>query len=109
MKRIIWNPKARDFVRGLSEATRSEVGTLLLILQQGAQLREPQSKPMRSIHPKAFELKITDRRGSYRIIYVLHMTELILIPHAFTKKTQKTPSHEIQVASIRLRELLNET
>jgi phage-related protein len=63
---------------------------------------------MKSIHPKAFELRLQDRSGAYRIIYVLISREEILIPHAFTKKTQSTPRLEIKTAVRRLKELLNE-
>ena len=77
-------------------------------LQAGDQLSAPQSRPMKAIHQNAHELRIKDGRGIYRVIYILKMGDQILIPHAFSKKTQKTPLHEIQIATLRLKELLNE-
>ncbi len=108
MKKIKWNPKALDFVKSLEEETRKEIGTLLLLIQQGETLGEPQSKPMKSIHQNAFELRISDRKGAFRVIYVLNMGDKILIPHAFTKKTQKTPQRELDLSIKRLRKLINE-
>jgi phage-related protein len=32
----------------------------------------------------------------------------VLIFHAFTKKSQKTPLHEVALARVRLKEILNE-
>lgn len=106
MKKIKWNVKARDIVRDLDVATKREIGALLLVLQRGEVLNEPLSKPMRIIHEKAYELRIKDRHGIYRIIYVYFGDKEILIPHAFMKKAQKTPKYEIELAQKRLKELL---
>lgn len=108
MKKVIWNTKAREFVRSLDNNTKREIGTLLMMLQAGEKLGEPQSKSMKVIHPGAYELRIKDNRGAYRVIYVLAVSDKILIPHAFTKKTQHTPQKEIQTSRRRLQELLNE-
>jgi len=44
-----------------------------------------------------------------REIGVLNIGDHIYIPHAFTKKSQKTPKKEINLSIKRLQELLNET
>ncbi len=108
MREINWNSKARDFVRSLDENTRREIGTLLMLIQSGIKLTEPQSKPMKAIHKSAFELRIKDKKGIYRVIYVLNIGNKILIPHAFTKTSQKTPQKEIKLSIKRLQELINE-
>lgn len=108
MKELKWNSKAREFVRQLDVETKREIGTLLLLIQTGFKLGEPQSKPMKSIHQHAFELRVKDRKGAYRVIYILSIKDKILIPHAFTKKTQKTPKKEIDLSIKRLQEMLNE-
>jgi phage-related protein len=108
VKKINWNDKAREFIRNLDDETKIEIGTLFMMLQSGQTLSEPQSKPMKSIHAKAHELRVKSKKGSYRVIYILVIADLILIPHAFTKKTQKTPQKEIEVSIKRLKEMLNE-
>lgn len=108
MKKIEWNSKAREFVKALDTETKKEIGSLLLMLQNGEILQQPQSKPMKVIHSAAYELRIKDSKGAYRVIYVLAIQGKILIPHAFTKKTQKTPQKEIELSIKRLKELLNE-
>ena len=108
MKEVKWNLRAKEFVRSLDDETKREIGALLMIIQSGQRLSEPQSKPMRSIHQNAHELRIKDRKGAYRVIYVLNIGDKIFIPHAFTKKTQKTPIKEIELSIRRLQELLNE-
>ena len=108
LKKVIWNTKARDFVRELDLETKKEIGSLIMILQSGELLGEPQSKTMKAIHRNAFELRIKDPKGIYRIIYVLALKDKILIPHGFKKKTQKTPKKEIDLSISRLKELLDE-
>lgn len=95
MKQIVWDRAARICVREFSVEIRQEIGTLLMILQQGAVLGPPQSKPIKSLHPSAYELRVKDGRGIYRIFYVFDK-EKILIPHAFTKKSQKTQLEKLR-------------
>ncbi len=109
MKKIEWNTKARDFVRLLDVKTKREIGTMLMLIQLGNRLGLPQSKPMKVIHPDAHELRIKDRSGIYRVIYVLNLGDKIFIPHAFTKKTQRTPIRDISLSIKRLQEFINET
>lgn len=68
----------------------------------------PQSRPMKQVGSSAFELRVKDRDGIYRVFYVLFDKHRILVPHAFTKKTQKTPLREFETAQKRLRKLVNE-
>lgn len=79
-----------------------------MLIQSGQTLSEPQSKPMKSIHRNAHELRLKDRLGTYRVIYILNIGNIVFIPHAFTKKSQKTPTKEIELAILRLKEFLNE-
>ena len=104
----MWDSSAKAIVRSFSVEARKEIGALLMILQQGEALGMPQSRPVKQIHSSAFELRVKDRAGIYRVIYVLFDRGQIVIPHAFTKKSQKTPSKEIETAKKRLRRLIDE-
>ncbi len=108
MKRIIWDKNALETIRSFSVDVRQEFGALLRILQNGGQLSMPQSKPMKQVGTSAFELRVKDSAGIYRVFYVLFDKDRILVPHAFTKKSQKTPPHEIDTAQKRLRRLIHE-
>ena len=61
---------------------------------------------MPTVAPGAFELRVRDRGGSYRAFYLIKSERGILVFHAFEKRTQKTPRHEIERARKRLREML---
>lgn len=89
MKNIKWNKHARNFIRSLDTKTKQEIGALLMLIQMGKKLNAPQSKPIKSIHEKAHELRIKDSKGIYRIIYLTNISDSIFIPHAFTKKHRK--------------------
>lgn len=108
MKQIIWDGQTKKTVKSYAPEVKKELGTLLLLLQKGFSLSMPQSRPIRSLHKSAFELRIKDKNGIYRVLYVLINKDSIFIPHAFIKKTQKIPNKEIQLAKKRLRRLINE-
>ena len=108
MRKIEWNPAAKATAQSFSQEIKREMGVLLLALQRGHPLGMPQSRKMPSIHPSAFELRIRDKSGIYRVFYVFLDQDKILIPHVFTKKTQRTPKKEIETAKKRLRRLIDE-
>ncbi len=107
-KLVVMHKKSRDFIRGLDIQVKQELGVLLRRLQQGEILGMPQSRPLKTVHKNAFELRLRDESGIFRVIYVLVIKNKILIPHAFKKKTPKTPTKEINLSKKRLEELLNE-
>ena len=76
-------------------------------LESGEKLSMPLSRPMPTIWPGCHELRINDKRGIYRIFYVIVVKGIIFIPHCFHKKTQKTPQSEIDLAQRRIKEFLD--
>jgi phage-related protein len=52
------------------------------------------------------ELRTKDASGIYRVFYFKKSAAGIVVFHAFTKKTQKTPQHEIELGQQRLKEML---
>ncbi len=62
----------------------------------------PQSRPMPSIGPHYHELRITDARVEWRIIYRTD-PDAIVIAGVFKKKMRKTPINEMSAARERLR------
>lgn len=108
-REAIIHPKALETLRGFSKETRKAVGKAIRELQRGRRLTMPLARAMPSIALGASELRIQDRQGTYRTFYYLKSTRGILIFHAFMKKTQQTPQHELDTARSRLKEMLNET
>lgn len=68
----------------------------------------PLSRPMPSVGAGVEELRVKDRSGAYRVFYYTKLAGVILVFHAFVKKSQKTPQADIELGQKRLKEILNE-
>jgi phage-related protein len=87
---------------------RRELGKAIFDLQKGVILSMPLSRSMASIAPGAAELRVRDRSGNFRVLYYSRSARGILVFHAFLKKSQTTPKHEMELGRRRLKELLDE-
>ena len=86
-----------------SAAARLEAGLLLRRLQRGDKLGLPHARPMPSIGPRCHELRITDERQIWRLVYRID-ADAIVIADVFQKTTQQTPTRVIQDCQRRLRQ-----
>jgi phage-related protein len=84
-----------------SAQARIEAGFLLRSLQAGNALTLPWSRPMHSIGPRCHELRINDKRTSWRIVYRID-PDAILIAGVFEKRTARTPAQVIETSKRRL-------
>lgn len=60
----------------------------------------------RQLEGKLWEIKIKTPSGGYLLLYVTIDKASLFILHAFKKKTQKTPTKELNTARKRLKEIL---
>jgi phage-related protein len=68
--------------------------------------REPADwKPMPTIGKGVREIRVKERAGAFRVIYVANIGSKIYVLHAFQKKTQKTAQRAIDLAIIRFRQI----
>lgn len=107
-KPVRFHDPIRKTVHNWPVEIKKELGAVLTRLQKGESVGMPDVRPMPSVASGAAEIRVSDRSGTYRTFYVIDTKHGILVFHAFTKKTQKTPDHELQVGSKRLREFLND-
>lgn len=61
----------------------------------------------RSMDKGLFELRLKAAEGIARVFFFTRTGQRIVILHQFVKKTQKTPSKELNIARHRMKELLN--
>ena len=62
--------------------------------------REPADfKPIPSVGPGAYEIRIREEAGAFRVIYVAKVEHAVYVLHAFQKKTRKTPQADIELAA----------
>jgi phage-related protein len=105
---VIFHPRAREAIREFPREVRDRLGKVLFLLQMGEHPGMPLSRPMPSVAPGVSEIRIRSDSGQYRAFYFTASAEGIFVLHAFIKKTQETPSSEIQAARKRLKEMQND-
>ena len=87
----------------LSKPARIEAGYLLRRLQKGDSPSMPWSRPMPSVGPRCHELRITDEKTEWRIMYRIDKDALVIL-EVFQKKTRQTPQQVIETCKRRLRQ-----
>lgn len=75
-----------------------------LLTEHGPSLRLPHS---RAFGEGLFELRPRGRSGIGRAFYCFVIGKRIVVLHAFIKKSQQTPEHELKLARRRLKEIKN--
>lgn len=93
----------REYVAGLPPQERARLTFDLELLESlGLALGAPH---VRVIRGKLWELRTTGRL-QHRVLYFAVSERRLVLLHAFTKKTQKTPSAEIDTALRRMADYL---
>lgn len=94
-KPLRWLGDSRRRLCGLPEEARRRAGFELWEVQQG---KEPTDwKPMPSVGVGVNEIRV-HAKGEHQIMYVAKFDEAVYVLHAFEKKTQRTPQHDIELA-----------
>lgn len=100
-----WLGDSLDTVKDFSDEAKREAGHQLGRVQEG---HEPSDwKPMETVGAGVREIRIRVEKA-YRVLYVAKFAEAIYVLHAFEKKTPKTSKADIDLASTRYRQLVNE-
>ena len=99
MKAAYFVGTAHADLAGFPESARRRAGHELFMVQLG---REPADfKPMPSIGPGTYEIRIRDTAGAFRVIYVAKFADAVYVLHAFQKKTRATTQTDIDLAKQR--------
>jgi phage-related protein len=91
-----------DDLRGFLTDARQQAGYQLYRVQRG--LDPDDWRPMRSIGAGVREIRVRERSGAFRVIYVATFADAVCVLHAFQKKTRQTARQDIELATSRLRE-----
>ncbi|MDP3896171.1 MAG: type II toxin-antitoxin system RelE/ParE family toxin [Mesorhizobium sp.] len=101
MKPVSFLGDSRDAIRGFPDGARYRAGVELRAVQNG--LEPDDWKPMTTVGPGVREIRMRDASGAFRIVYLATLPDLVLVLHAFQKKTQQTTKRDIELATRRLR------
>ncbi len=98
----------RTLIHGWPIEVRKELGSVLTRLQKGESIGMPDVRPMPTVGRQVSEIRISEKSGSYRALFVVRTSFGVLLFHAFQKKSRKTPAREITIARERLEAFLRE-
>ena len=86
-----------DFLLSLEAKMRAKAFSEIELLEKhGPELKEPYVKLLKG--KGLFELRIKFSSNISRIFYFTYRQNIFVLLHGFTKKTQRTPSREIERA-----------
>jgi phage-related protein len=92
----------RDWLKGLDQADRLEIGHDL----QRAQFRWPVGMPLcRPMGMGLWEVRTTLPSKAIARVFLCHHDGTLYALHGFIKKTQKTPGNELELARKRQKEV----
>jgi len=107
MKPVIFLGDSLGQLRAFPDGARRETGFQIDRLQNGL---EPNDwKPMKNIGQGVREIRVRDKSGAFRVIYVAAWADGIYILHAFQKKTAATSKHDLELATARFKDVTQRT
>ena len=102
LKPVKWLGTTRDDIREQRQSIRDAFGQQLLRVQMG--LMPNNYKPISAVGGGAYEIRVRDVDGIARLMYVAKFHDTVCVLHVFTKKLQRTPKSDIELAKKRYRE-----
>lgn len=91
--------RSRDDIRGFPDEARQAAGYQLQRVQEGE--RPDHWKPMVSVGAGVAEIRVRDRAGAFRVIFVAKFEEAVYVLHCFQKHTRQTLKADIELAKTR--------
>jgi len=104
MKPVSFEGDSLAALQAFPDAPRREAGFQLDRAQRG--LMPDDCKPLAMVGRSVYEIRIQDRGGAFRVIYIAKLADAVHVLHAFQKKTQQTSKADIDLARKRLNDLL---
>ena len=104
-KDIRWLGSSYDDLLKFPEDTRRQAGFQLGKAQAG--LDPDDWKPFDEVGQGVREIRIRDRSGAYRVMYVAKFAEAIYVLHCFQKKTQATSKQDKEITKTRYRAVVS--
>jgi phage-related protein len=104
MKPVSFLGSSLDDLRAFPETARREAGHQLDLVQRG--LDPDDWKPLQGVGNDVRELRIRDQAGAFRVVFVAARPEAVYVLHAFQKKTRATAKRDLELAELRLKQLI---
>jgi len=103
-KVVLFSEAVAADVAALPADIRARFGRIVALIETNGleRVREPHVKHLKG---RIWEMRLSGRDGIARGLYVTAAGKRVVVVHAFVKKTQKTPRHEIELAERRAKEV----
>ncbi len=99
MKPLEFLGSSRDDLSAMPAGVRHDIGLELMRVQLGGQPTD--FKPMSTVGAGAYEIRVRDTSGAFRVVYVAKFERAVYVLHAFQKKSQQTAKTDIELAKVR--------
>jgi len=104
IKPVEFRGKALDDLRRFPVVARRAAGYQIDRVQRGY---DPDDwKPMPSVGKGVREIRVWEAAGTFRVIYLANLEDVVYVLHCFQKKGQKTATADIELARARYGELM---
>ena len=102
---IAWEGNSKEILSSFSDDVKTTLGFSLRQIQNG---RQPvcSHRSLPSIGKGVWELKESDERAWYRVIYLARIGNVVHVLHCFEKDSRKTDRRDIEIAKARLSQVL---
>jgi phage-related protein len=104
---IHWVGDAKEVLSAFPQEIKSVFGYSLRRLQQGL-MPDCDARRMESVGKGVWELKTSDERAWYRVIYLTRIDDALYVLHAFEKNSRKTDRRDLDIAKSRLKLVLGQ-
>lgn len=104
---IRWVGDSREILSAFPQEIKSVLGYSLRRLQKG-QLPDCDARRMESIGKSVWELKASNDRTWYRLIYLTRIGDAFYVLHAFEKSSRKTDRRDLEIAKSRMKLVLSQ-
>lgn len=102
-KPIKWMGSSLKDLAAFPNNAKQVAGYQLYRVQQGF---DPENwKPFQSVGAGVKEIRVSEDKGIFRVIYIAKFADAIYVLHAFQKKTRKTAKKDVDIAKARYAEL----
>lgn len=104
MAELHFEGDSKEALSAFPDSIKASLSFSLREIQTG---RPPvcETRSMKSIGQGVFELKESDERAWYRVIYLTKIGKTIYVLHCFEKDSRKTGKNDIAIASQRLKQV----
>jgi phage-related protein len=104
-KDIRWVGSSYEDLLACPKAARKEAGFQLGKVQAG--LEPTDWKPFDEVGAGTREIRISDAKGTFRVMYVAKFEEAVYVLHCFQKRTQATSKQDKDIAAARYRAVVS--